>query len=124
MFGRPLGSAMPMRSPRFTPDAASASATAWICLRNPPYVIRMFCSGAITAVWSAGIAWIKPSSVFEAIDAPSEGVIDVLLVRPRRVRGQRRSVASPYGAKAEILQSDPILLQLAIPETGIMRTSP
>ena len=40
----------------------------------------MFCSGAITAVWSAGIAWIKPSSVFEAIDAPSEGVIDVLLV--------------------------------------------
>ena len=43
----------------------------------------MFCSGAITAVRSAGIAWIKPSSVFDAIEAPSEGVIDVLLVRSR-----------------------------------------
>jgi hypothetical protein len=40
----------------------------------------MFCSGAITAVRSAGIAWIKPGSVFDAIDAPFEGVIEVLLL--------------------------------------------
>ena len=35
-FGIPFGSAIPIRSPRFTPAAASADATSCTCLRNPP----------------------------------------------------------------------------------------
>jgi hypothetical protein len=64
-------------------------------------VIRTFWSGATTAVWSAGIAWIKPGSVLEGIAAPSAGVIDVLL--------------NPWGVETEILMCDAIPLQLRIP---------
>src|ERR1700741_3550060 len=67
--------------------------------------MRMSWSATITAVRSAGIAWIKPGSVFGAIDAPSEGVMDALLV------ARRRSEMSP---ETPILLSDAIPLQLPI----------
>jgi hypothetical protein len=71
MFGKPLGSAMPMRSPRLTPDAARASATVWNLLTQAAVREPNVLFGCDDGRLLGGIAWINPSSVFEAMEAPS-----------------------------------------------------
>ena len=48
------------------PAAASWLATSCTCLRSEPYDTRMFCSGTMMAVRSAGAEPIRPSSVVGA----------------------------------------------------------